>query len=68
MRHPLFCSIICSICLLCSSNDVFAQNKGYIQAQQKDGVPYWIIPKVGITVRDHVGWKYNGQRAGHHWR
>src|SRR5436190_11669230 len=52
MRQSLFCSIIYSICLFCSSSDVFAGSNGYYQAQQKDSIPSRIISRAAITVRD----------------
>jgi hypothetical protein len=52
MRQSLFYSIIYSICLFCSSSDVFAGINGYYQGPQKDSVPSRIIPKVAITVKD----------------
>jgi hypothetical protein len=51
MRQSLFCSIIYSFCLLCSSY-AFAGSNRYYQGPQKDSVPSRIISSASITVRD----------------
>jgi len=52
MRHSLLCSIICTICVLCSSYDAVARTNGYFQSAQKDSVPARVILKARIIVRD----------------
>src|SRR5215203_2756172 len=52
MRHSLLCSIICSLCVLCSCFDVVATTNKYFQTGPKDSVPSRVLPKVAITIRD----------------
>ena len=67
MRQSLFCSIICSICVLCSSYDVVATTNGYFQAPQKDSVPVTDLTESGNYCKGSCGWKYDGQRDGYCW-